>query len=331
MTAEYKICENYDKFLIHGRSLEKDGMLGISWTDSGIEFNFIGSGADFSFGSLTSDQACYVSVVIDGKAQKHSVTTGREHIIVDGLEDAPHTLNFIRLNTDGADVLYLDTVTIEGEHPEITEPPKEADLKIEFYGDSITCGYGNLGYDGPGYLAHRSDGTKTYAYLACKALGAEGRYNGFSGQGIVHAWGGAKGVPFGEFYCRAMRTLEDRWDFSRWTPDVAVINGGTNDSSTGVDREEFICKAKELITALRKEYPEALIIWLYGMMGRPLEEHIREAIDALGENDKKLRYLFTEPHYSDPLESGGNGHPGIKCHERVSRELAEFIKGELER
>lgn len=329
MMTEYKICENHDKFLIHGRSLEKDGMLGIIWTASGIEFNFTGSGVDFSFGKLESEQACYVSVIVDGNAEKHSLTTGHEHIIIDGLEDTTHNVNFVRLNTEGAGILWLDKIVLEGEKPEITATPKESDLKIEFYGDSITCGYGNLGYDGPGYLAHRSDGTKTYAYLACKALGAEGRFNGFSGQGIVHAWGGARGVPFGEFYCRALRTLEDKWDFSKWIPDVVVINGGTNDSSTGVDREEFITEAKALMSKLRKEYPNALIIWLYGMMGRPLEEHITEAISSLSEKDKNIRYLATEAHYSNPSEAGGNGHPGLKCHERVSRELAEFIKGEL--
>jgi len=329
MRAEYKICENPDKFLIHGRTVEKDGMLGIIWTASGIEFNFVGSGVDFSFGPLESDQAAYVAVELDGKRTKYALTTGREHIIAEDLENREHRLNFIRLNTEGADILYLDKVEIEGENPVIKPAPKEADLKIEFYGDSITCGYGNLGYDGPGYLAHRTDGTRTYAYLACKELGAEGRYMGFSGQGIVHAWGGAKGVPFGEFYCRASRTLEDKWDFSRWTPNVVVINGGTNDSSTGVDSDEFILRAKELITALRKEYPEALIIWLYGMMGRPLEEYIKTAIDELSEKDKRLRYLATEAHYNYPWEKGGNGHPGVKCHERVGHELAHFISNEL--
>lgn len=328
MLKEYKICENYDKFLIHGRSLEKDGRLGFIWAASGLEFNFTGIGADFTFGCL-SGGACYLKVTLDGKSQKHCLTTGNEHIIIDGLEDAPHSINIIRITTETASELYFDTVTIEGESPEITDPPKEKELKIEFYGDSITCGYGNLGYDGPGYLAHRSDGTKTYAYLTCEVLGAEGRFNGFSGQGIVHAWGGARGVPFGEFYCRALRTLEEKWDFSKWTPNVVVINGGTNDSSTGVDREEFITEAKSLMSNLRREYPKALIIWLYGMMGRPLEEHIKTAIGELSKNDKAIRYLATEPHYSSPEEKGGNGHPGVKCHERVSRELAEFIKAEL--
>ena len=257
------------------------------------------------------------------------MTTGREHIVIDGLEDTVHRLNFVRLNSDGAGILYMDTVTVEGSEPLIFRAPAEAELKIEFYGDSITCGYGNLGYDGPGFLAHRSDGMKTYAYLTCEKLGAEGRYMGFSGQGIVHAWGGAKGVPFGEFYCRTARTFEEKWDFSLWTPDAVVINGGTNDASTGVEHDEFCAKAKELILSLRKEYPEALIIWLYGMMGKPLDSMISEVISELSETDKGLRYLTTEAHYSNPDEKGGNGHPGVKCHERVSEELAAYIKKEL--
>ena len=52
------------------------------------------------------------------------------------------------------------------------EAPEDREYYVEFIGDSITGGYGNLGdnaIENPG-TALWEDGTKTYAFLTAKAL-----------------------------------------------------------------------------------------------------------------------------------------------------------------
>lgn len=324
MNKVYKTAANTDKFLIHGRTLVRDDLLGVHWTASGLEMIFCGNAIDFSFGALNAEQAVYLRVTADGKSAVHSLSTGREHIVVGDMEDGIHRLSIIRLNADAADVLWFDEIMLEGEKPALLPPPCELARKIEFYGDSITCGYGNLGYDGPGYHAHRSDGMKTYAYYTASALGAEGRYNGFSGQGIAHEWGGNVGTTFGVFFDRALKNLEDKYDMSLWTPDVVVINAGTNDCHGGTAPDEFYEGGKALLENMRAKYPNAVIIWLYGMMGNPFHDSITRIMSELTKTDDKIYYLPTRSIGQG--EQGGNGHPGLKCHERVASELTAFIK-----
>ncbi len=325
MEKVYKIADNTDKFLIHGRTLARDGLLGVHWTASGLEMLFSGNAVGFSFGELKAEQAVYLRLTVDGVSSVHSLSTGREHVIVGDLQDTVHRLSIIRLNADMADVLWFDEITLEGANPTLLPPPCELARKIEFYGDSITCGYGNLGYSGPGYHAHRSDGMKTYAYFTARALNAEGRYIGFSGQGIAHEWGGNIGATFGTFYERRLKNLDEKHDFSLWTPDVVVINAGTNDCHGGTTPEEFYDGGKALLEKMRAAYPNAAIIWLYGMMGNPFHGTINRIVSELSETDNKIYYLPTRS--IGPGEQGGNGHPGLKCHERVAAELTAFVRG----
>ena len=327
MTNTYKIAENTDKILIHGRPYFTDGNLGLHWTASGVEMIFSGSRISFFFSEVKADQAVYLSLTLDGVCSKHAVSTGRECVMTQQVTEGIHRVSLLRLNSDGAGILPVSHVEIEGERALLLPAPCELARKIEFYGDSITCGYGNLGYSGPGFLAHRSDGTQTYAYLACKMLNAEGRFMGYSGQGICHSWGGDVGVTFGDFYSRITRDSTEKWDFSRWTPEIVVINGGTNDSHGGTSNEDFYTSGKQLVTDLRTAYPHAHIIWLYGMMGGGFASVIQSIMQDMGGSEKGFYCLFTTAHYEHEGESGGNGHPGIKCHRRVAHELAEFING----
>ena len=73
----------------------------------------------------------------------------------------------------------------------IVTPGKEREFKIEFVGDSITCGYG---VDDPVKEHHfktsTEDATKTYAFKTAQALNADWSFVSVSGWGIISGYTG---------------------------------------------------------------------------------------------------------------------------------------------
>ena len=68
-------------------------------------------------------------------------------------------------------------------------PTPESDLRIEFIGDSITCGYGVEGKTAyEGFKTTTENFMKSYAYLTAQKLGAEYSAVCYSGHGIISGY-----------------------------------------------------------------------------------------------------------------------------------------------
>lgn len=153
-------------------------------------------------------------------------------------------------------------------------PPTERPRRIEYIGDSITCGYGNEGenatcpYDVEERREKNADGTETvvkiprtqnvalaYGSLAAAALDADAVTLCFSGKGMIQNYREQTGeyVPLEpgqgadpdaktlipDYYKRtfASEPQSPAWDFTKEPePAVVVINVGTNDFSRDVDQ-----------------------------------------------------------------------------------------------
>ena len=82
-----------------------------------------------------------------------------------------HYIKVIKLNEAAFSNLTLMDISLTN----VTQVAYDKGHKgiMEFYGDSITCGYGILGKTSDGFTMDSEDATKTYAYLASEALGYE--------------------------------------------------------------------------------------------------------------------------------------------------------------
>ena len=229
--------------------------------------------------------------------------------------------------SESIDSLRIESVTLLGENAAFLDPPAEKERRIEFFGDSITCGYGVLAEPTvTGYTTFEQDSTMAYAYMTAEKLNASGRYEAISGQGILCNCNGEKALEITKFYRWTLRD-ETPWDFSLWTPDVVVVNAGTNDSWGGVDSAAFGAKADEFLRELREVYPDALLIWAYGMMDVRFTDTLTAVVAALG--DERVRFLPLAPIDLKNGDVGGGGHPNVNASIRVSDLLAKTIKNEL--
>ena len=314
------------RILVHGRSPAEDGALLLGWPTSGFTARFYASDACVCLLPFRADSPAYLKVIADGREFKFAVSTGKEKLLLENLGDGLHELTVL-LVTEVAAPLKLDSLRIFGEGARFAAPPAERDIRIEFAGDSITCGYGVLGEPTvPGFNTHEEDSTRAYAYMTAEKLGASGRYIAISGKGIVCNCNGEKELEIPYFYTLAYRNGPE-WDFSLWVPDAVVINAGTNDVCGRAPVDEFKKKAGDFLRFIRGVYPQALIIWAYGMMNTAFSGALKEVIDGMG--DDGMIFVPLEPISRENGDVGANGHPNVKASERVSEALASVIRNEL--
>lgn len=216
----------------------------------------------------------------------------------------------------------------------LPEPP---DRRIEFIGNSITCGYGNENDDKNEHYSYDSENHYySYAALTARALGAEYQAVCRSGIGIYRNYDGPETgnedcMP-AEYPYTCYHDKSQLWDFSRFTPQVVCLNLGTNDTSTGIaDQARLESAYYDFLKTLREHYPKAKIVLLTGSMLNGEELNIvKQALDntrnrALKAGDKEV-YRFDMTPQTGSLGYGADWHPSLAQHEQMARELTSYLQ-----
>ena len=209
--------------------------------------------------------------------------------------------------------------------------------KIEFIGNSITCGYG---IEALSETEHYEEKTAnyyyTYAARAARNLNAQALVVARSGIGVYRNYNGPQTGDIVNMNSEYPYTLlyndTHKWDFSRYTPDVVCINLGTNDTSTqGADSVLLLNGFKNLYRQVRSHYPKVKIVLLSGCMmtGQALLS-ARQAMDATADYAHQqddldvYRYDFS-PH-DGSLGYGADWHPSMRQHEKMANELTSYLQ-----
>jgi lysophospholipase L1-like esterase len=186
--------------------------------------------------------------------------------------------------------------------------------RIEFYGDSITQGVRSLSAHPE---SEGADGSKSFAYLTARALGASAYQVGFGRQGVVRTGNGE--VPPG--------TESFGWNFAGSPaerveqPDVVVLNLGVNDGTLSA------AQYGEYLARVRSTYLASEIVALSPFNGR-LASEIEAAVKAA--DDPKIRYVdaagwITEADCTDGV------HPSVDGHAKIAARLTDVLGGLLGR
>ena len=225
--------------------------------------------------------------------------------------------------------LLLDDGCDLGERPVLPEH------RIEFIGNSITCGYGIEG-DGTEktFLFSKQNFYYTYAAIAARNLGAQYQVCARSGIGIYRNYAGK--IPdqiMPNIYPHTFYTTNgELWDFSRFQPDVVCVNLGCNDTSVGeYDKARLTEAFKSFTEMLRGHYPKAKIVYLIGAIPRSKRlTDINDAqdaaiADAASRGDREVyRMNFTPEDKS--LGMGSQGHPSMRRQALMGEELTTYLR-----
>ena len=203
------------------------------------------------------------------------------------------------------------------------DKPKESEKRIEFYGDSITSGEGNLVKNGSSAQAWEAqNGCKTYASFIAHSLGVDYAVASSAGHGILGGWNNltSKLSNYSEYSLVDEKTPWSRADYDA---DLIVINMGTNDNvrdGKNLDIENYTNACSELVEKMRADNPDVEILWVIGMMKVDDDMPI---ISALKELDEK--YDYVRFHKLEAKQSGGNSHPTVEEHKFHAQKTLEKI------
>ena len=226
-----------------------------AWPGSAIRARFDGSGLTVR---LDDGGMNLFDVLVDGAAGPvlAPAAGAGDYVVAAGLAPGPHDVAVVRRTES-----FFGPTQFLG-FPGATLVPTPAPARlVEMVGDSITCGYGVLGA-GPTCGFSAADEAETHAWgaLACAALGAANTAIAYSGKGVYLNNGGDPVDPMPVLF---ERTFADdpasTWAFS-YTPDVVVVNLGTNDFSTGDPGQPFVDAYVAFVAQIRTHYPAAWII-----------------------------------------------------------------------
>ncbi len=271
----------------------------------------------------------WVTVFIDGKRTDKLAIKGEggTYPLASGLGAGPHTVEVVKA-TEGmiGNVVFKGFVLPDDGKPLPWPAPQTR--RIEFIGDSITCGYG-IEADGPNnpFTPDEENFSDTYAALTARALDADTLVVARSGIGMLRNYNGPDDGSPDNIPAIYGRTLfhepSPPWDFSRFTPDVVCINLCTNDfSSKTINVEKFEANYVQFVQRLEKQYPKAKIVVLQGPMNvDPKVRAILEGIVQSCNADGGDRVSF--------FQMSGQGAHGFGAHHHPSREQAQVNAQEL--
>ena len=231
---------------------------------------------------------------------------------------------------------------------QLVDAPVLPSRKIEFIGNSITCGYGNEGLKKEEHFDYATENHYySYASITARNLQAQHWVVARSGIGAYRNYDGPKtGNPESNMPVQYEYTgyawkpelrqqptfLREKWDFSRYQPDVVCINLGTNDLSTNNYDPALLKNGyQKLLKMVRQHNPQAKIVFLTGTMlynqelqlaKRLLDEVTAEAQKA---GDKEV-YRFDMAPIDGNAFYGNDWHPNIYQDEKMAGELTAYLR-----
>lgn len=244
-----------------------DGSITFDWSGVYIDIRFKGTKLTVDL----SDTKCnYYNLMVDGIAQPKFTSEG-EHSVVTLFESeepaAEHHIRIQKATEAEQGQTTIHSFTTDGEF--LATNDLALPRHIEFYGDSLTCGYGTESESGSEpFKAETENCCYTYAALTAEHFGADYSLISHSGRGLVRNYGDSEPLSVFEntMSSRAFRTfdevVESAWVFhnSHYSPDAIVITLGTNDFSTQPQpaKEDYIAGYRKLIDGLREAWGKQL-------------------------------------------------------------------------
>ena len=219
----------------------------------------------------------------------------------------------------------------------LVEAPALPERKIEFIGNSITCGYGveSIEMTDP-FEDETENHWLTYANIVSDSLKAQHTSISRSGIGVYRNYdgpktGSAENMPW-QYEYTLFNKHDEKWDFAKYQPQLVCINLGTNDLSTNnYDIQLYEKNYRMFLKTVRTKYPNAKIVLITGpMLGEKESGEQRTVLnrickEANKKGDKEI-YRFDFTFQTGDLGYGASWHPSKLQHRKMASELLPFLR-----
>ena len=272
----------------------------------------------------------YVEIVVDNDQPMRLQLKGKTDTIrvVRDMPDTQHTVTICKNTESGIGYLEFVGFICKGLVASAPRPTR----KIEFIGNSITCGTGSdLSVvpceKGAWYDQHNA--YLSYGPTVARQLNAQWHLTSVSGIGLIHSCCNMTVTMPDVFDKVNLRANQIPWDFNRYVPDAVTICLGQND---GIQDSTKFCGAYvRFIGTIRSHYPTAHIVCLTSPMAdakltAAMKKYLTSVVTyANKQGDANVHSFF----FSRSYNSGCGGHPDLAEHVLIAGELSTYLKQTL--
>lgn len=327
------------------KHIQYEGRVGITndaaelyWSGTAVRICFEGTGLKVLLKDYNGQN--YYNVIIDNDSiyRLKPDSIQKTYTLAENLAPGKHTVEMFKRTQihkeykRGYTRLY--GFEVKGK---LLPPPPRKKRKIEFYGNSVTCGHAiEDTTGGDSGASHYENNYLAYGAVTARHFNAQYHCIAKSGIGLMVSY--APAIMPEMYHLLNPFDSTSEWDFSRYKPDIVVVNLLQNDLGI-VGRPElepfkrrfgaqaptdslYISAYQSFIRQLRKHYPKAHIICALGSMNASVETTrwpgiVRAAVQGL--KDKRVYTCFF-PYKGSPM------HPRVKDNAAMAQQLIAFIR-----
>ena len=370
-----KTINDTEYFKWHGRHYKDNGLNAefFSWSNAGFEVTFVGTTLEAHLYTTNADRdkdRPYIAVSIDNDYDPSHATaiqlTSLDHsnaegktggyfshphvVLAHGLENKEHTVRIYKRSEINNSKVAIKSISTDGTL--LPVKAKQLDLKMEFYGDSVTCGYAVESPDFYENFATRTENSmKSFANYAANYLNADASLISCGGYPIYkseYAKGEPDNIP--AMFSRADNdwnvTKPIAWDNNLYIPDVVVIALGANDGSYlakfkkdttayNMALNKYKSKYIEFLDTIFQAYPSTQVVVSDEVI--PIQQVYADTMDQIV-NEYNEQHSLTHPLMRVKYDSyerskdktmPGAGHPNETMQHIAGKELAEALSERL--
>jgi lysophospholipase L1-like esterase len=303
------------------------------WPGVYFESRFKGAAVTLAF----DDPNNSFNVLVDDRVVAQLNKPGHTRFTLDNLGDGPHTIRLEkRSETQYGTGIFKGFFVPD---KSLALPPPKRSRAIEFIGDSVTAGSGNTAPSATcsaDQVLAATDTQQSPGALVARHYKADYQINAFSGLGIVRNFDG-RAHPKYDMPMLYPRVLFDdnHADDTDWSPQVIVVDLGSNDFSTPLrDDEPWKSEAQlrnnfedayvAFVSDLRQHHPKATIV-LAAPAGRGgySDGTLGAYYKLKASGDAHIVHL-TLP---DTAATGCNGFPNVQADAQLADAYVAFIDG----
>lgn len=299
------------------------------WSGVGFQLSFTGSSIFGLYLQDVGNEYDIISEDFNVTLVTNTTSTPVVQILSTGLDSSKthNVMVFKRTEALFGVVSLFGIVLSPGGSLQPAQPNFNESRRIEFIGDSITCGFGDLGTFPCNFSASTEDVSHSYAELIARELDADIHIVAWSGKGMVRNYGypnesSPESMP--TYFNKTLANSDapsTTWNFTSWIPSAVVINLGTNDFSTGPvpSQELFESTYVSFISEIRSVYQQAqggvgpeLFLVCGPMIGNPCCQYVSNVADEVGATYIPIQQLNCN---NDSTPCGCDGHPNVQGHQ----------------
>ena len=302
-----------------------DNSVSIAWPGSGIATRFTGSQL---LATISGTEETWLDVEINDVSKPIQLTPGRFAYRLIDAEPGTYDVR-LRIRTDRpySPVVFEGFDPVEG----TLAAPAPNDLQMLVIGDDVAAGYGIEGDDRTcKYTRATQNANLSFAAIAAETLDADLATIARSGRGLTRNWDNDSAPTMADFYAEIQKDAPGMLAGM----DIVIIHLGMIDIAQEDLAESFKPAYQTLLSEVRSDSPDALIVAGWGPMGRkpqyePTMTAISEAVAArTASGDDNVMFVEFE-NAPDGQFYGCDWHPSADTQRFMGEVLATAIAEKL--